>query len=128
MTGKSQFGDYYLYAMKNGAGEVSFFAPMEVHDKLKDLKKGDKVTIIKTAEQQGSKVVFKYDVQVLIITDNNQTKVIEQPPKDNYFEILYNCYKDALRLQELSPLIQPEKAAITLFIARSKLNGNGYVS
>ena len=56
-----------------------------------------------------------------------QNKTTDQP-KDNFFEILYQCYKDALRLQELSPMIQPEKAAITLFIARSKINGNGHAN
>ena len=124
MIGQSQFGEYYLYAMKNGHGEVSFFAPADVHQQLKELKKGDRVTITKTAEQKGSKIVVKYDVQVLAVQPVQDVQGVQnktpEPPKDNYFEILYKCYKDALRLQELSPMIQPEKAAITLFIARQK--------
>jgi hypothetical protein len=38
------FGEYFLYNVRNGNGEeLSFFAPdKEVHEKLKDLRKGAK--------------------------------------------------------------------------------------
>ena len=64
-TGTSQYGDYYLYAVRNGDGqtEYSYFAPVEVHEQLKELKKGDRATIVKLAEQKGSKILTKYEVQ-----------------------------------------------------------------
>lgn len=123
VIGNSQFGEFYLYGMKNGTGDVNFFAPPEVHEKLKDLKKGDKVQITKIAEQRGSKIIVSHDVQILTEPKQVEQSSASELPKDNYFELLYKCYQDALKLVELSPLIQPEKAAITLFIARSRLYG-----
>ena len=59
--GSSQYGEYYLYAVRNGDGttEYSLFAAPEVHDVLKDLKKGAKATITKFAEQKGNKILTK---------------------------------------------------------------------
>ena len=44
LTGTSLLGEYFLYNVRNGNGEeLSFFAPdKEVHEKLKDLRKGAK--------------------------------------------------------------------------------------
>jgi hypothetical protein len=42
IIGESQYGKYYLYAVKNGDGsEYSYFATEDVHEKIKDLKAGD---------------------------------------------------------------------------------------
>ena len=57
--GESQYGTYYLYAVRNGDGdEYSFFATDDVHEKLSGLKKGDAAVITKVATQKGSKVVW----------------------------------------------------------------------
>jgi len=129
VIGQSQYGDYYLYAVKNGNGaEYSFFAPSEVHDQIKSLRKGGKVTITKLAEQKGSKIITKYDIKVKeaeaplpekSITTNNGN--------DNYYELMLQSCKDAVRIQnELGGLMDAKSLAVTLFIARSKVNGNGY--
>lgn len=128
-VGNSQYGEYYLYGIRNGDGstEYNFFAPAEVHEKLKILKKGDKVTLTKLAEQKGSKIVTKYDVQVQtpekIISNNDTLQTI----KDNYFEAMLSSYEDAIKIQEkLNGMVDVNRIAITLFIARSKLNNNGF--
>jgi hypothetical protein len=123
LIGTSRYGEYYLYNVRNGSNEeLSYFADKEVHEKLKELHKGDKVEISKRAEQKGTKIITSYDVKVL----KN-----DSPPgnasKDNYFETMLVSYQDALNIQEkLNGMVDVNRIAITLFIARSKINSNGY--
>lgn len=64
MVGQSRFGEYFLYAVKNGTDtEYSFFAPAEVNEQIKLLKKGDRFEITKLAEQKGTKIITKYDIR-----------------------------------------------------------------
>lgn len=119
--GNSQYGEYYLYAVRNGDGatEYSYFAPPEVHDKLKDFKRGTKITITKSAEQKGNKIVTKYDI------NPEKEEVIENVDSfsDNYYELMLNSCKDAVKIQtELGGLMDAKSIAVTLFIARSKIS------
>lgn len=137
MVGQSQYGEYYLYAVKNGDGttEYSFFAPDEVHAKLKENKKGAKFTITKLAEQKGSKIITKYEVVPLQPAPSEQTPQTEEvkqekvtppvtePPvaEDKYFAIMLNSCRDAMKIQsELGGLMDAKSLAVTLFIARTK--------
>ncbi|MBK9096701.1 MAG: hypothetical protein IPM14_01010 [bacterium] len=126
LIGTSRYGEYYLYSVRNGNGEeYSFFPDKEVHEKLKDLKRGDKVEICKRAEQKGSKIVTSFDVKVL---QNNADSPVTQNnkiPDDNYYELMLSSCRDAVRIQnELGGLMDAKSLAVTLFIARSKINGN----
>ena len=130
--GQSQYGDFFLYAVKNGTGEeYSFFAPEEVHKELSKLKKGDKVQITKTAEQNGKKIVTKYDIKVLsngkVADDKSKTSQVLQS-RDNYYEVMLNSCRDAIKIQnELGGMMDAKNLAVTLFIARTKINGsNGF--
>ena len=59
VTGQSRYGDYFLYMVKDQSGvEYSLFAPDEVHEKLKDLKKGDRFSLTKEAGQNGKKIII----------------------------------------------------------------------
>ena len=121
--GQSQYGEYYLYAVRNdGPDEMSFFAPDVVHEKIKDLKKGERFIVTKVAEQKGSKIITKYEVNY-----EQQKKPSEKPFElqgDNYFELMLNSCKDAIKIQqELGGLMDAKSLAVTLFIARSKTNG-----
>jgi len=91
------------------------------------LHKGNKVEITKLAEQKGSKIVTKYDLKV--ISNGNGKKVSDNETgsvaKDNYFDIMLASYLDALRIQENLNMVDVNKIAICLFIARSKVNANG---
>ena len=87
--GTSQFGEYYLYSVHNGDGsnsEYSFFAPPEVHEKLKELKKGSKAVITKTAVQKGSKILTNYEVEVLDAKVSAPDTATTN--KDSYFEAM----------------------------------------
>ena len=132
IVGKSRLGDYFLYAVKNGTDEeYSFFAPEEVHSEMSKLKKGDKVQITKIAEQNGKKIVTKYDVKVLSNGKASDDKSVSSQPangKDNYYDIMLNSCRDAIKIQnELGGMFDAKSLAVTLFIARTKINGsNGY--
>lgn len=126
LQGTSKFGNYYLYSVRNGNGEeYSFFPDKEVHEKLKDLRKGDKVEICKRAEQKGTKILTTFDVKVLQDTIESPEKPNNKTPDDNYYDLMLNSCRDAVRIQnELGGLMDAKSLAVTLFIARSKINGN----
>ncbi|MFZ1289556.1 MAG: hypothetical protein WAR79_05680 [Melioribacteraceae bacterium] len=132
VTGRSEFGNYNMYAISVNGNEYSYFAPDEVHLELIKLSKGGKAIITKIAAQRGSKLVTKYEVKLL-----NQPKpksevvsigqameeilpeISDEP--DEFFLIMKRSYSDALKINsELNGMVDPAKIAITLFIARSK--------
>jgi hypothetical protein len=127
MIGQSMYGEYYLYAVKNGTDtEYSFFAPAEVNEQIKSLRKGERFEITKLAEQKGTKIVTSYDVRV-------QKKNLESPANelnksngtDYFYDLMLTSCRDAVRIQnELGGLMDAKSLAVTLFIARSKINGN----
>lgn len=135
--GQSQFGEFYLYAVRNGDGatEYSFFAPEEIHAILKEHKKGSKFTVSKLAEQKGSKIITKYEVvplQPALSEHSPQTEEVKQekvtlpitePPvaEDKYFTVMLNSCRDAMKIQsELGGMMDAKSLAVTLFIARTK--------
>jgi len=130
VVGNSTYGEYFLYAVKQGNGEeYNFFAPIELHEQMKELHKGSKVEITKLAEQKANKIITKYDLKV--ISNGNGKKVSDTEPntiaRDNYFDIMLASYLDALRIQEnLNGMVDVNKIAVCLFIARSKVNANGF--
>ena len=128
LIGTSRYGEYYLYNVRNGGNEeLSYFADKDVHEKLKDLHKGDKVEICKRAEQKGNKIVTSFDVKVLQNNVESLEKANNKNLDDNYYDLMLNSCRDAVRIQnELGGLMDAKSLAVTLFIARSKINGNGY--
>ncbi len=128
--GESQYGMYYLYAVRNGDGatEYSFFAPEEVHSKLSELKRGDAAVITKVAKQKGSKVVTSYDVEVAPKQPNTappSTKAETTNNQNSYLQAMILSFEDALVIQEkFNGMANVNQIAITLFIQRTK--GGGY--
>lgn len=119
LKGESKFGTYHAYAVESNGEEQTFFVPNDdVNDKLITLKRGTRVQITKTAKQNGKGIKVDYDVVVL------EDKKPE-PAKDNYFDAMLKSYEDAMKIQEkLNGMCDVNRIAITLFIARSKINGN----
>lgn len=133
ILGENQYGPYALFAVRSGESEFAFFPPKEVAESLKNLKAGDKAIITKMAAQRGNRVVSKYDVsvngksstKVESSPNKEQTSVKEDISSDNYYELMLQSYKDAIRIMnELNNMSDPSRIAITLFIQRTK-NGNG---
>ena len=129
VVGESSYGEYCLLNVKKPNGEeYSLFAPTELLNQMKVLHKGNKIEIAKLAEKNGSKLLTKYDLKV--ISNGNGKKVSENDigtiARDNYFDIMLASYLDALRIQEnLNGMVDVNKIAVCLFIARSKVNANG---
>ena len=127
-VGTSQYGEYYLYTVRNGNGatEYSFFADATVHDKLKNLKKGAKAVVTKIAEQKGSKLVVRYEVQTEGAKAPPQPSPIIHQTSDGFYEQMLQSCKDAMKIQtELGGMMDAKSLAVTLFIARSRISANG---
>lgn len=131
VVGKSLYGDYYLYAVKSLDTEFAFFAPEEIHSELQNLRRGARAIVTKSAEQRGNKLVTKYlfelpnedELSDLGKQTNLNRKDSEQNPqsdKDKLYQVMLSCYQDAVKLQSEFSMVDIEKVAITLFIARSK--------
>lgn len=129
IVGKSQYGDYSMYVVAVGEEEFAFFAPVELHDQLKDLKKGSKAIITKLAAQRGNKVVTSYEVKVIgkevkhHITQTTEANIEEEgvPAHDHYYDLLLASYKDSVEIsKELNGLVDVHRAAITLYLSRCK--------
>lgn len=156
IIGENRYGPYYLYAFSDDDQEFSYFAPPEVHAKLSEFKAGDYVELLKTARQAGKKVVTTIEVRAvepepitqLVTTpqvrsngksasnvvatlpmngNGNTTASVANP--DALFMAMLVSFEDALRIQEkLNGMVDVNRIAITLFIARSKTGGSGLFS
>lgn len=126
VSGSSQFGKYSLFAVLSDGVEYSFFAPEEINDQLKSYHKGEKVIVTKLAAQRGNKLVTTYELRSVTETENNSPEPQSSGShkvNDNYFEMMLQSYKDGLEIsRELNGMADPEKIAVTLFIARSRQN------
>lgn len=121
LVGENSFGKYYCYALGNGENEYSFFAPLSVHEQLKDKRKGEKFTITKTATQKGKKLVTDFEIK---FSNNNQKIAPETGKSDSeLFSAMQKSYAEATQLQAKYSAVNLNQAAITLFIARTKSNG-----
>ncbi len=125
LIGESKFGEYYMYGVKNGDTEYSFFAPLSVHEQLKSKPRGTKFEITKTAQQKGKKLVQDYEVMFL---DDGREKKEELPePKENgYYEAMLNSYEEATKIQNKFSAVNLNQCAVTLFIARTKNGFNNF--
>jgi hypothetical protein len=122
LVGESKFGEYYMYAVKNGEEEYSFFAPLSVHEQLKDKPKGTKFQLTKTATQKGKKLVTDFEVKFLDkkIRDKN---IEPKSEEDGYFEAMLQSYAMASKIQQKYSAVNLNQCAISIFIAKTKVNG-----
>ena len=123
VKGQSRYGDYFLYMVKDQSGvEYSLFAPEEVHEKLKDFRKGDRFSLTKEAGQNGKKIIIKFSV---IKTESKQPESTNGNTNDNFYDLMLTSCRDAVRIQnELGGLMDAKSLAVSLFIARSKIGYN----
>ena len=125
LVGESKFGEYYMYAVKNGEQEqeFSFFAPLSVHEQLKNKPKGTKFQLTKTATQRGKKLITDFEIKFL---DNGIKKEKNAEPKseeNGYYEAMLKSYAEATKIQNKFSAVNLNQCAVTLFIARTKTNG-----
>lgn len=134
LTGENRYGPYYLYAFADpeSGQEYSFFAPdATAHDKLSMFKAGDSVRLLKSARQSGRRVITELSITpangVAAKAENGNGKAVpaSSSKPDSLFEVLEQCYADAIKMQErFNGMVDVNRIAITLFIARSRTNGH----
>ena len=121
IEGESQYGKYFMYGVKNGEEEYSFFAPLKVHEALKDKPRGTRFQITKTAVQKNKKLVTDFEIK---FSNNNKQVTPETDKSDSeLFSAMQKSYAEATQLQAKYSAVNLNQAAITLFIARTKSNG-----
>lgn len=128
ISGYGQNGEYFLYAVKSEGKEWAYFPSEQVHNQIRNLRRGDKAIITKLSSQRGNKVITTYDVQIkdgVPISNSNTSEtgndISDDKFSDRFYEVILQCYRDALKIQgELNGLVDVNKIAITLFIARSR--------
>ena len=125
LVGESKFGEYYMYSVQNGEEEYSFFAPLSVHEQLKNKPKGTKFQLTKTATQNGKKLVTDFEIKFL--NNGKEEKRAEPMPEENgYYEAMLQSYAEATKIQNQFSAVNLNQCAVTLFIARTKTNGFNY--
>ena len=122
LVGESKFGEYYMYAVKNGEVEYSFFAPLKVHEQLKNKSRGTSFEIIKTVQQKGKKLVTDFEV-TFISVGKEEKKSEPKLEEDGYYEAMLKSYEEAAKIQSKYSAVNLNQCAVTLFIARTKTNG-----
>ena len=121
IEGESQYGKYFMYGVKNGEEEYSFFAPLTVHEALKDKPRGTKFQITKTAVQKNKKLVTDFEIKF----SNNDKQVTPETGKSDseLFSAMLKSYDEATKIQNKYSAVSLNQCAVTLFIARTKSNG-----
>ena len=121
ISGESQYGKYYMYGVKNGDTEYSFFAPLKVHEALKDKTRGTRFELTKTATQKGKKLVQDFVIKFLNNGEQPTPKTVQTDSE--LFSAMEKSYAEATNLQAKYSAVNLNQAAITLFIARTRTNG-----
>ena len=121
IEGESQYGKYFMYGVKNGEEEYSFFAPLKVHEALKDKPRGTKFQITKTAVQKNKKLVTDFEIKF----SNNDKQVTPETGKSDseLFSAMLKSYDEATKIQNKYSAVSLNQCAVTLFIARTRTNG-----
>jgi len=128
ISGQSRYGPYWMYTLKTSLGEeLLYFAPEEVNEQIKSLRKGERFEITKLAEQKGTKIVTSYDVKVQKKNLESPVNELNKNSNDVFYDLMLTSCRDAVKIQnELGGLMDAKSLAVTLFIARSKINQNSY--
>jgi hypothetical protein len=134
VSGRSTYGTYNLYAVESEGEEYSFFAPDEVHNKIKNLSKGDRVVITKVPKKDDKgRISTHYDLLLPRKAYNEPVhikeavkQIIPEQNKDRLYDIMLKSLQDAVDIANtLGGMVDANRIGITLFIARSKTNAYG---
>jgi hypothetical protein len=121
IEGESQYGKYFMYGVKNGSEEYSFFAPLKVHEALRDKPRGTQFQITKTAVQKNKKLVTDFEIKF----SNSDKQVSPETGNSDseLFSAMLKSYDEATKIQSKYSAVSLNQCAVTLFIARTKSNG-----
>jgi len=122
IEGESQYGKYFMYGVKNGDTEYSFFAPLKVHEALKDKPRGTSFQLTKTATQKGKKLITDFEIKFLDSGKQEKKNEIKSA-SDGYYEAMLQSYAEATEIQKQHNSCAINQCAVTLYISRVKTNG-----
>jgi len=121
IEGESQYGKYYMYGVENGSEEFNFFAPLKVHEALKNKSRGTRFQLTKTATQKGKKLVQDFEIKFLNNGEQSIPKTVQLDSE--LFNAMLTSYDEATKIQSKYSAVNLNQCAVTLFIARSRTNG-----
>lgn len=121
IEGESQYGKYYMYGVENGNEEFNFFAPLKVHEALKDKPRGTRFQLTKTATQKGKKLVQDFEIKFLNGGEQSSPKTVQTDSE--LFIAMLQSYDEATKIQSKYSAVNLNQCAVTLFIARTRTNG-----
>ena len=121
IEGESQYGKYFMYGIMCGNEEYNFFAPPKVHEALKDKSKGTKFQLIKTAKEKNKKLVTDFEIKFLNSSEQSTPKTVQTDSE--LFTAMLISYEEATKIQSKYSAVNLNQCAVTLFIARTKING-----
>jgi hypothetical protein len=121
LVGESKFGEYYMYAVKNGDTEYSFFAPLKVHEQLKNKSRGTKFQLVKTAKEKNKKLITDFEIKFLNNDEQSIPKTVQTDSE--LFNAMLTSYDEATKIQSKYSAVNLNQCAVTLFIARTRTNG-----
>jgi len=109
---------------------------LKIHTVLKDQVKGAKIKLVKTAVEKNKKLIQDFSVEVLSpgkVNGNGNGKVHDQnntPSAEGkndgltHMEIMKQCFAEAAEIQKEYNAANLSNIAVTLYISKTKLNGN----
>ena len=121
ISGESQYGKYYMYGVKNGGEEYNLFASLKVHDQLKDKPRGTEFQLTKTVTQKGKILVQDFQIKFLNNGEQSSPKTIQTDSE--LFNAMLQSYDEATKIQSKYSAVNLNQCAVTLFIARTRING-----
>ena len=139
LIGENRYGEYYCYTFLDSAGqEFTWFAPLKIHTILKEQVKGAKIRLVKTAIEKNKKLIQDFSVEILSPgkingNGNGNGKVHDQntaPSAEGktealtHMEIMKQCFAEAAEIQKEYNAANLSNIAVTLYISKTKLNGN----
>ncbi len=128
LIGSNKWGEFYCYSVKDeNDKEYSFFVSDKVHQVLKEKNRGTRFQITKTAKQNGKKLVTDYEVNFPENGTSEEKNPEPKPAETGYFDLMLQSYEEATKIQSKYSAVNLNQCAVTLFIAKSRLNGfNNY--
>ncbi len=129
--GQNAYGPFYLYSVSTGNGEMSFFAPADIHQQIigHELHAGSEFILHKKAAQNGKKITGELVFEA--VPGQVSVKPVNGNGADKFKEIMQQSLQDAIditRSMKDVPFQAEDLRSICscLFIARTKSNGHSF--
>ncbi len=131
--GQNAYGPFYLYSVSTGNGEMSFFAPAEIHQQIvsHELNAGSEFILHKKAASNGKKITGELVFEAIPGQTPAKPSNGNGTGTDRFKEIMQHSLQDAIDITRSIkdvPFQAEDLRSICscLFIARTKSNGHSF--